>query len=67
MTPIEYAALVTAIAQGAPYVIALLKQAGCAIASCPADVEAQAAALLPADVPTGERQLAARGRNKARR
>lgn len=66
MTPIEYAALITAIAQGAPYVIALLKQAGCAVADCPADVEAQAEALLPADIPTGEEQLAAMRRNERR-
>jgi hypothetical protein len=66
VTPIEYAALATAIAQGLPHVIALLKTAGCAIAGCPADVEAEAAALLPADVPTGENQLAARDRIRAR-
>jgi len=65
MTPIEYAALATAIAHGLPAVVALLRSLGCLVHGCPADVEAQAASLMPADVPTGRGQLDALARIRA--
>ena len=37
MNPIDYVALVAAIAQGAPAVVRLLQQAGCIIAGCDAE------------------------------
>lgn len=37
MTPIDYVALVSAIAQGVPAVVRLLQQAGCLISDCPAE------------------------------
>ena len=49
MTPIDYVALASAIAQGMPHVIALLRRAGCEIASCPADYDG--VTLAPADLP----------------
>lgn len=42
MTPIEYAALVAAVAQGVPAVVALLQSVGCAISGCPKDEPAPA-------------------------
>lgn len=41
----------------------LAARLGCAVVGCPDDV---AATLQPADVPTGDEQLAARARNKGR-
>lgn len=48
----------------ATHLAGILIEEGCTIDGCPADV---AAKLMPADVPTGERQLAARRRNRTRR
>lgn len=37
MTPIDYVALVAAIAEGVPAVVRLLQQAGCLISGCEAE------------------------------
>lgn len=59
------AAGVTATALGLPQVqvatelARIVVRLGCRVVGCPADVEAE---LQPADIPTGENQLAARAR-----